>query len=84
MTFSFYLVYAKLRRCLWWQVVDNALEPFLEGGCAKIDEEADGQVHQSQIGQKLFAMNWGQFFDRLDFHDNLSLNQQVNPKSFIK
>ena len=60
------------------------METFLEGGCTKIDEKTNMQVHQTHIGQKLLAMNRYQLFYRFEFHDNPAFNQQVGPESLLK
>lgn len=53
----FDLIYTEVRRKGGREVVDDAVEAFFESGGAEVDEEADGKIHQTQIGQKLLAMD---------------------------
>jgi hypothetical protein len=45
------------------------VEAFFERRGAEIDEQSDGEVHQTEIGQDLFAVDWRELFHRLEFHD---------------
>ena len=41
-------------------MIDNPVKPFLEGRRTEIDEQSNRKLHQSQVGQNLFAMHRSQ------------------------
>jgi hypothetical protein len=65
-------MHAKARRREVGVLVDDALEAVLQEGCAEV------------VGQELFGMNRVDVFDRLQFDDQLSIDQQIQPKAFVK
>ena len=65
-----WLVHAQTRRRRGGELVDDAVQPFLEGGGAEIDEQADGEVHQAKIGQELLAVHRGEMFDGFELDDD--------------
>jgi hypothetical protein len=46
------------------------VEPLLERSGAEIDEQADWELQQSQVREKLLAVNRSQLFYGLEFHDD--------------
>ena len=51
---------------------------------AEIDEETESFVHQPQISQDLFAMNWLERGDRFHFHDHAIVDDQIGTKAFVE
>ncbi len=52
------------------EVVDDLVKTFFESGSAKVDEWTDGQIHQTEVCEKLLAVDWYQLFHGLEFHDH--------------
>ena len=65
-------------------MVDDAVKTFFERRGSKIDEQSDGKIHQAEIGQDLFAVNGGEFFHGLEFHDYAAFHEQVGAEAFIE
>jgi hypothetical protein len=59
------------------------MQAIFERGCTEVDEQADWQMEQTEIGQNLFRMNRGKVLDRLQLHDHLSSTNRStrNPSS---
>jgi len=64
--------------------VHDSFDSFLEGGRTEIDQQAYRQTRQSQIGEQLLVVDRGQALDRLQFHNQDTLNKQVGAKTFIE
>ncbi len=64
--------------------VDDSLQTVFQERCAEVDKQPEGQIHQAQVGQELFGMNRVEVFDRLQFNDQLSIDQQIQPKTCIE
>lgn len=78
------VVHAETRRRGGWKLVDDAMQAFLERGSAKVDQQANGQVHQPQVRQDLFAVDRCQPLDRLQFYNDPSFDQEIDAKTFVK
>jgi hypothetical protein len=65
-------------------VVDDAMQAFFEGGGTEVDEQADGQMEQAEIGQDLFGMDRSEILDRFQLHDHHAFNEQVNAKTVFE
>ncbi len=50
----------------------------------EIDEKTESFIHQSQIGEHLFAVDCGKRRDRFHFNDYTIIDDQVRPKPFIE
>ncbi len=58
---------------------DNSLEPSAQDGGIEIDQEPEPQAGGSKVAQDLRLVNRGQSIDRLQLHDNFSLDDEVEP-----
>src|SRR3546814_1419448 len=65
-------------------IVGEALDPFLVSRCAKVHQQAERQIHQSQIGQNLFGVHRRMPFGRFQFDQQTPLHQQVDTKTFVE
>src|SRR5688572_12352180 len=82
--FASHLVDTGARRRGGRQTVDYAMEAFLEGGVAEVDQQADLEVHQTQIGQELLRMNGCEALDRLELHDDAFIDDEIGAEAFFK
>ena len=60
------------------------MQPILQGRRAKIDEEADFQVQEAEIGQHLLGMDGRQPLQRLDLDHNKGFDDQIDPESVME
>ena len=60
--------------------VDNTLEPLLQRRTSEIDQQPDGLLRQSEIGEQLLGMHRSQSFDRFDFDQQPVFNEDVYPE----
>ncbi len=65
-------------------MVDDALDAFLEGGRAVVDQEPEGKAHQPEIGEQLLMVDGGQLLDGFELNHQDSIDHQVRPKSFVQ
>ena len=65
-------------------LVRNALDPVLQHGFAEVHEKTEPDVGKFQVGEKLLQMNWGQFFNRLQFHEKTPIDRQISARSHFK
>src|SRR5580704_570783 len=49
----------------------------------EVDEQADGQIRQAQVGHHLRFVNWRQAFDRLELEQDLLLYNEVDTVAAI-
>jgi hypothetical protein len=75
---------SKRRRFLLGHAIGNAFDPLLDQVLAEVDEEPKSFVHQPQIGQDLFAVNWIERGDRFHFYEQAIVNNQVRAKAFVE
>jgi hypothetical protein len=66
------------------QSVDNAFDSILDKIYVKINEQAEFQSGQFQIGCELFFMNRLNFFDGFQFNDYHIFYNQIRPKAEIQ
>ena len=62
-------VHAEARRRGGREVVDDATQAFFESCGAEVDEEADVEIREAEIGEELFVVHGRKFLDRLDLDD---------------
>ena len=60
--------------------VHHALDALREGRCAEVEQEAHGQVEQSQVGQQLTCKHRFKSGDGFQLDDDLILHEQVHPE----
>ena len=65
-------------------IIDDPFQSVFQERCAEVDEQSQWQVHQAQVGQKLFGMSWVNVFDRLQFDNQLAIDQQIQPKTLVE
>ena len=63
--------------------VGNALDVVLDPGCAKIDEQSQPFIQQSEIGESLFFVYGQQFSDRFQFQNDFIVDDDVSALSFL-
>jgi hypothetical protein len=68
----------------FFQSVDNSSNPVPDQSHIEIDQQTQPFVRKPQVGQELFLVNWSNFSERLDLHDNLVLDYQVRAKPHLK
>ena len=56
-----FLIHAKARRREILMIVYDTLDALFEGWRTEVDEQTKGQIKKTQIGKKLFVVNWGEF-----------------------
>src|SRR5436190_1274162 len=74
----------KARRLRRIVIVRYAPDPLAESRCPEVHQQAQRQVHQSQIGQHLLGMHRGRALDRLELDQQRPLDQKVGTKSFVE
>ncbi len=57
------LVHSEARGVGGGEVIHDAVEAFFECGCAEVDEETDGEIHEAEIGEELLGMDRGESLD---------------------
>jgi len=72
------------RRGLLGHAIGDALDAVLDQVVAEVNEQSKSFVHQSQIGQHLFAMDRIQCGDRFQFHNHAVVDDQVGTKAFVE
>lgn len=60
------------------------MKTFFQGGSPEIHKEPNGQFHQTQVGQQLFAMNRGKRLYQFELNDHTSFNEKVDTESLLK
>lgn len=50
----------------------------------EVNQEAKLKISQLQIGQNLSDMNWRNLFDGFQFHDDRTLDENVDPITDVK
>ena len=50
----------------------------------EVHQQPDFLMRQAQIGQKLCFVNWKQFLDCFNFHDDFIFDDEIQPVSTIK
>src|SRR5687767_10804552 len=76
--------YSERRRLFSGQTVSDAPNPIFDQVLAEVDEKSESFVHQAQIGQNLFAVNWIKRGDRFHFHEQAIVYDQVRAKAFVE
>src|SRR5207248_311120 len=66
------------------RAVNNAFNTIFEAAFAEVDQQTKVSSAQSQLGEKLFAMDFSKLFDRFQFNDDFVLNQQVDAKALVE
>jgi len=61
-------------------VIYQTLETLLKRRAAKVDKQPKGLLCQSKICKQLLGMSRIQTLDRLYFHEDLFVDQQIDPK----
>jgi hypothetical protein len=64
--------------------VDDAGNPMLHQGLAKIQQVSRLPVGQAQVGKELLLVRVIEPFDTLEPDDDLVFDQQVHPKALVK
>ena len=59
----------------------TTFETFTEGFTAKIHEQPEGLLRQTQVGEQLFCMNRCGAFDRLHFDNEPIVHNEISPES---
>jgi len=78
------LIHAEARRRGGGKIVNNSVKPLFKRRRAKVDKEADGQIHEPKVRQELFAVDRCKLFHGLEFHDDASFNQQIGSEAFFE
>jgi hypothetical protein len=60
------------------------MDSLTQGSGTKVDEQTDCCVRQLEVGQKLLAVNRRQPFYRFEFHEDSTVNPEVNAKPSIE
>ena len=55
---------------LFFKAIYHSEDAVLDHGCTKIDEQAEAFIHQSEVGQQLFFVHLGNFFDGFEFNQD--------------
>ena len=66
------------------KIVNHPRQPFFQSLAAKIDQQCDGQFHQSQIREHLFFVHGFDDINRFHFDDQAVLNQQVDFETIVE
>jgi hypothetical protein len=66
------------------QSVYNPKDPILDQVLAKIDQQPQSGVRQTQIGQQLLFMYRCNLFDLLELHDQDAVDYQICPEALIE
>ena len=56
------------------------MHSFLHGGGSEVQQQADRQVEQAEIGQNLFGMDWSEILDRKKFNRSSREVQDTHEK----
>ena len=84
---SFLLIRVRPMRPLWasiWKFVYDSFQAALQNWNMEVYQEADFFMSEAQVRQKLCFVNWKQFLDGLDFHDNFVFDDQIQAISAIE
>ena len=60
--------------------VDDAMDPFLQGGKPEVQDQTASQSFQAKVRQHLRFENWMVLGGRLAFHDHLAADKKVDPE----
>jgi hypothetical protein len=66
------------------QSIYNPCNPVPDQSNIEIDQQAQSFIRQPEVGKKLFLVHRSDLRERLDFHDDLVLDQQVRAKPHLK
>src|SRR5438132_4082310 len=66
-----------------FQSVHDSRDAVFNQCYVEVDQQAKPLVGETEIGQKLLLVDWGEQLDGFDFHDDLFLDHQIGPESGI-
>ena len=66
------------------KIIDYSYNTVFQRNDIEIDKKSQFLIRQLQIGQQLFMMNILQCFNRFDFNNYFIVNDNIQPKSYIK
>jgi hypothetical protein len=78
------LISPLLNRIIRGQLTDDSPQTLLQGLPAEIDQQADLQVPQPDVGQGLFRVHKRKLFDRFQFDHHAIFHQQIDLEPFIE
>ena len=63
---------------------DDTMQPLVQGGGTKVDEQPNGYARQLQAGHELPGVDRCQSLHGLDFHDDPVLDEEIRAESFLE
>jgi hypothetical protein len=65
-------------------MVEDALDAIEHPFGAEVEEEADAKIRQAEVGKNLLAVNRGDSIQRLQFHYDAVLHEQVDTETVLE
>jgi len=65
-------------------IVYDSSDAFFEGCGTEVDQQPQAKIKQPQVSQQLFCMHRSEIFNRLQFYNKTTFNEQVDAQAFIE
>ena len=62
--------------------IHDAAHALTEGVATKIHKQPEGLLGETDIGEKLFGVDWSEPLDRFHFNDKLAVDEQIHAIAF--
>jgi hypothetical protein len=67
-----------------WQSIDDSYNPFRHEGLTEVQYVPQSHAREPQVCEQLFLVRIADFFDTLEFYNQLSFDEYVCAKTFVE
>src|ERR1041385_175142 len=70
-------------RALFWQLVGDSGDAVFNQSHVEVDEESKTLVRQTEVGEQLLLVHWGELLDRFHLHQDLVFDDEIGTEACL-